>query len=171
MLERLYAIKRPFDFQVSLQRHRSKVISDHRMYLIWQEPNSESTFKYWIQVVTSDCLLLGLCHPACHPDDVQHHHREELGEQDWLQVFLPDRWCDFFFNCWKPAFIFLPCFANFHVELNMNFAENLDDLDLGDQFPDSNSAYLPHLGDYGAPFPHQSSNQYQQQVFDIFYVF
>ena len=82
MLERLYAIKRPFDFQVSLQRHRSKVISDHRMYLIRQEPNSECTFKYWIQVVTSDCLLLGFCHPACHPDDVQHHHREELGEQD-----------------------------------------------------------------------------------------
>ena len=46
----------------------------------------------------------------------------------------------------------------------MNFAENLDDLDLGDQFPDSNGADFPHLGDYGAPFPQQSSNQYQQQV-------
>ena len=53
----------------------------------------------------------------------------------------------------------------------MNFAENLDDLDLGDQFPDSYGAYLPHLGDYGAPFPHQSSKQYQLQVFNIFYVF
>ena len=92
MLERLYAIKRPFDFQVSLQRHRS--------IAIWTKSSIDVKLRFcYYQMVPGDSILLDLSHHSGNSIDVWFDNWKQLEEPNWLQMRAPSLWtsrlCEF----------------------------------------------------------------------------
>ena len=155
MLERLYAIKRPFDFRVSLQRHRSPV---HRhYYVVFKSKN----IVRWSRVIII-CWVFALLPaiPLIFNSTIENNWENKSN----CKCFYPLD--DVSISPMsKYLFTFTQIFAI--SELRLFFTENLDVLDVFDKFSDSFFADLPHLGGDGASFLCQSTHVRQQQVFNL----
>ena len=161
-IERLYAIKRPFDYRASLLKHRYVDISTL--------PIEKKVIHFLFSVGPERSLFVGVllffllflwC--SARPSGTTGKAKRTASASFRLMMWVP---CRVFQKMAKRSFGHKNHFPHIITVtfLFLILPESLGVLGVHNELPNSNSANLAHLGTHGAPLYHQSSKWPNQQV-------